>query len=280
MEKNTCEDLEKLAQHFRYILTDAICRAGSGHIGGVLSLIEIVITLYYRVMKIKPEEPQWDERDRFVLSKGHAGPAVYAALALKGFFPISWLKSINKNGTRLPSHVDQNVTPGIDMTAGSLGQGLSAASGMAIAAKMDQKDHHIFCIIGDGESDEGQIWEAALFAAHHRLDNLIAICDYNKFQIDGRTREILNLDPLLDKWKSFGWETIEIDGHNFDEIYDALMKAKEVSGRPTMIIAHTIKGKGNKETEDRVDCHNIRVPDQATYDKLMAGLECKMELPY
>lgn len=280
MQRQGCDDLEKLARDFRYILTDAICRAGSGHIGGVLSLVEIIITLYYRVMKVRANEPQWTERDRLVLSKGHAGPVVYTALGLKGFFPIEWLKQINQNGTPLPSHVDQNVTPGIDMTAGSLGQGLSAACGMALAAKMDGRDHHVFCIIGDGESDEGQIWEAALFAAHNRLDNLITICDYNKFQIDGRTQEILNLEPLVDKWKAFGWETLEIDGHDFTQIYEALAKAKAVLGRPTMIIAHTVKGKGNKETEDRVDCHNIRVPDQASYDRLMAGLECKMDLPY
>jgi transketolase len=167
------------------------------------------------VMNVR-DDPSWTERDRLVLSKGHAGPVLYTALALKGFFPLNWLTKINKNGTPLPSHVDQNATPGIDMTTGSLGQGLSAACGMALAAKMDEKDHHIFCIIGDGESDEGQIWEAALFAAHNNLDNLITICDYNKFQIDGRTKEILNLDPLIDKWRSFGWETIEIDGHNFN----------------------------------------------------------------
>jgi len=245
-----------------------------------MSLVEIVITLYYRVMRIRPEDPSWTERDRLVLSKGHAGPIVYTALAYKGFFPKAWLATLNQNGTRLPSHMDQILTPGVEMTAGSLGQGLSAACGMALAAKLDGKSHRVFCIIGDGESDEGQIWEAAMFAGHRQLDNLIVICDYNKMQIDGTTREILNLEPLADKWRAFGWEVFEIDGHDWDAIYDTLAEADAVTGKPAMILAHTIKGKGNRETENLVDCHNVKVPDEATYDRIMCGLECKMDLPY
>jgi transketolase len=274
------EQLDALAREFRYVVTDAICRSGSGHIGGVMSLVEIVITLYYRVMHTRPEDPAWPERDRLVLSKGHAGPIVYTALAYKGFFPKAWLATVNQNGTRLPSHMDQILTPGVEMTAGSLGQGLSAACGMALAAKLDGKRHRVFCIIGDGESDEGQIWEAAMFAGHRQLDNLTAICDYNKMQIDGTTREILDLEPLADKWRAFGWEVFEIDGHNWDAIYDTLAKADAVTGKPAMILAHTIKGKGNRETENLVDCHNVKVPDEATYDRIMCGLECKMDLPY
>ena len=274
------EQLDALAREFRYVVTDAICRSGSGHIGGVMSLVEIVITLYYRVMRIRPEDPSWPERDRLVLSKGHAGPIVYTALAYKGFFPKAWLATVNQNGTRLPSHMDQILTPGVEMTAGSLGQGLSAACGMALAAKLDGKRHRVFCIIGDGESDEGQIWEAAMFAGHRQLDNLIVICDYNKMQIDGTTREILNLEPLADKWRAFGWEVFEIDGHDWDAIYDTLARADAVTGKPAMILAHTIKGKGNRETENLVDCHNVKVPDEATYDRIMCGLECKMDLPY
>jgi len=274
------EQLDALAREFRYVVTDAICRSGSGHIGGVMSLVEIVITLYYRVMRIRPEDHSWPERDRLVLSKGHAGPIVYTALAYKGFFPKAWLATVNQNGTRLPSHMDQILTPGVEMTAGSLGQGLSAACGMALAAKLDGKSHRVFCIIGDGESDEGQIWEAAMFAGHRRLDNLTVICDYNKMQIDGTTQEILNLEPLADKWRAFGWEVFEIDGHDWDAIYDTLARADAVTGKPAMILAHTIKGKGNRETENLVDCHNVKVPDEATYDRIMCGLECKMDLPY
>jgi transketolase len=276
----TREQLDSLAGEFRYVVTDAICRSGVGHIGGVMSLVEIVITLYFRIMKLKPEDPGWPERDRLVLSKGHAGPIVYTALAYKGYFPKDWLTTINQNGTRLPSHMDQILTPGVEITAGSLGQGLSCACGMALAAQHDEKTHRVFCIIGDGESDEGQIWEAALFAAHNRLDNLIVICDYNKMQIDGRTEEIMNLEPLADKWRAFGWETFEMNGHDWDAIYDTLRKAEAVAGRPAMIIAHTIKGKGNRETEGLVDCHNVKIPDEATYQRIMCGLECKCDLPY
>lgn len=274
------EQLDALAREFRYVVTDAICRSGSGHIGGVMSLVEIVITLYYRVMHVRPEDPTWPGRDRLVLSKGHAGPIVYTALAYKGFFPKAWLATLNRNGTRLPSHMDQILTPGVEMTAGSLGQGLSAACGMALAAKLDGKRHRVYCIIGDGESDEGQIWEAAMFAGHRQLDNLIVICDYNKMQIDGTTQEILNLEPLADKWRAFGWEVFEIDGHDWDAIYDTLAMADAVTGKPAMILAHTIKGKGNRETENLVDCHNVKVPDEATYERIMCGLECKMDLPY
>jgi transketolase len=274
------EQLDALAREFRYVVTDAICRSGSGHIGGVMSLVEIVITLYYRVMHVRPEDPTWTERDRLVLSKGHAGPIIYTALAYKGFFPKAWLATLNRNGTRLPSHMDQILTPGVEMTAGSLGQGLSAACGMALAAKLDGKRHRVFCIVGDGESDEGQIWEAAMFAGHHQLDNLIVICDYNKMQIDGTIQEVLNLEPLADKWRAFGWEVFEIDGHDWDAIYDTLAKADAVTGKPAMILAHTVKGKGNRETENLIDCHNVKVPDEATYDRIMCGLECKMDLPY
>jgi len=276
----TREELDSLAAEFRYVVTDAICRSGVGHIGGVMSLVEIVITLYYRIMKVKPDDPNWPERDRLVLSKGHAGPVVYTTLAYKGFFPKEWLTTINKNGTRLPSHMDQILTPGVEITAGSLGQGLSCACGLALAAKRDGKTHRVFCIIGDGESDEGQIWEAALFAAHNRLDNLIVICDYNKMQIDGRTDEIIDLEPLVDKWRAFGWATSEMDGHDWDAIYDTIQRADAVTGQPAMIIAHTVKGKGNRETEGLVDCHNVKIPDETTYQRLMCGLECKFDLPY
>ena len=265
-------EADELAKEFRYVITDMICRSGSGHIGGALSLVEIIITLYYRIMRIRPEEPRWPDRDRLILSKAHAGPVLYTALAYKGFFPKQWLATMNKDGTRLPSHVDQLRTPGIDMTAGSLGQGLSCACGVALAGKMNRKDYRTFCIVGDGESDEGQIWEAAMFAAHHKLDNLVAITDCNKMQIDGTTKEILSLEPLADKWRAFGWEVFEVNGHDWNELHDALQQAIAVTGKPAMIIAHTFKGKGNAVVENRVDSHHVGVPDQETYDKFITGL--------
>jgi transketolase len=275
------ERFDRLADEFRYVVTDCICRYGMGHIGGALSLVEIVITLYYRIMNVRPEDPSWEGRDRLVLSKGHAGPIVYAALAYLGFFPKKWLGTINQDGTRLPSHMDQILTPGVDMTAGSLGQGLSCACGMAKAAKLNGKTHTTYCIIGDGESNEGQIWEAALFAAHNRLDNIVAILDYNKLQIDGFTKDVLGLEPLTDKWRAFGWQVFEINGHDWDEIHATINEAKAIEGKPAMIIAHTVKGKGNCEIENQVASHNILVPDQDTYDRFICGLECQdIELPY
>ena len=275
------EEFDKLAAEYRYIVTDMICRAGSGHLGGALSLVEIIITLYYRIMKVDPANPDWDARDRLVLSKGHAGPVLYTALAYKGFFPKRWLKTLNADGTRLPSHVDQNQTPGIDLTAGSLGQGLSCACGLALAAKIDNKEHNVFCIIGDGESNEGQNWEAAMFAGYRKLDNLIAITDYNKLQVDGFTNDVLDLEPLVDKWKSFGWEVFEMNGHNWNDIYEKITNAKKVTGKPTMIIAHTIKAKGCFVVEGKAESHNIKVPDEATYQKYMSALAKQdITLPY
>jgi len=274
------EEFDRLAAQWRYIITDMICRAGSGHLGGALSLVEVVMTLYYRIMQIDPVDPSWDERDRLVLSKGHAAPVLYLALAYQGFFPAAWLKTLNADGTRLPSHADARYVPGIDMTTGSLGQGLSCACGAAYAARLDGKQHRVFCIIGDGESNEGQIWEAALFAGHHKLDNLIAITDYNKLQIDGFTSDLLSLEPLLDKWRAFGWEVFEMDGHDWDAIYNTLQAALAVRGKPSMIVAHTIKAKGCSVVENKPESHNIKVPDQATYDRFMNALQTKAVLPY
>lgn len=280
-QKLTHEEMDKLANEFRYVITDIICRAGSGHVGGALSLVEIIITLYYRIMNVDPEKPDWDERDRLVISKGHAGPVAYAALAYRGFFPKDWLPTLNADGTRLPSHMDQNQTPGVDMTTGSLGQGLSCASGLAYAAKMDDKKHNVFCIIGDGESNEGQIWESGMFAAHNKLDNLVAICDYNKLQIDGTTDDVLSLEPLVDKWRAFGWEVFEMDGHDWDNIYETLNLAIAVKGKPAMVIAHTVKAKGCSIIENKPESHNIKVPDEAAYKKYMDALVGeKIEFPY
>jgi transketolase len=274
------EEFDKLAGEWRYVITDLICRAGSGHIGGALSLVEIVMSLYYRTMKVDPTNPKLADRDRLVLSKGHAAPVLYVALAYKGYFPFSWLPTMNADGTRLPSHADGRTVPGVDMTTGSLGQGLSAACGMAASAKFDGRSNNVFCIIGDGESNEGQNWEAALFASHNQLDNLVAITDYNQMQIDGTTKEILSLEPITDKWRSFGWEVFEMDGHDWDAIDATLKKAIAVKGKPAMIIAHTIKGKGCTIVEGTVDSHNIKVPDQASYEKYLKAMTVQAKLPY
>ena len=276
------EKMDRLASELRYVITDMICRSGSGHIGGALSLVEIMITLYYRSMNIDPKKPKWEDRDRLVLSKGHAAPVLYATLAYCEFFPKSWLATLNADGTKLPSHADARSVPGIDMTTGSLGQGLSAACGMALSAKKDGKKHHVFCIIGDGESDEGQNWEAAMFAPHNKLDNLIALTDYNKLQIDGTTTEVLNLEPLTDKWTAFGWNVLEMDGHNWNDLYEKIEKAKSLkNGKPTMIIAHTIKAKGCSVVENQVGSHNIKIADRKAHDQYLAGIVGgPFELPY
>lgn len=268
------EEFDRLAGELRYVMTDMICRAGSGHLGGALSLTEIVITLYWRVLNIDPKNPKYQDRDRVVLSKGHGGPVLYTALAYRGYFPKTMLSTLNADGTNLPSHVDRIRTPGIDMTAGSLGQGLSCACGMALAARMDSREHNIFCIIGDGECNEGQNWEAAMFAGHHKLDNLIAITDYNKLQIDGFTDDVLTLEPLADKWRAFNWEVLEMDGHDWDDIYATINKAKEIKGKPVMIIAHTIKAKDCSAVENTPGSHNIKVDDEATHQMYLASLKC------
>lgn len=268
---NKTEFEQRAAEARRNILA-AMCKAGSGHVGGAFSLVEIVTALYNGILNVNPNDPDWEGRDRLVLSKGHAGPVIYETLAQKGYFPIEWMDTINADGTRLPSHADQNQTPGIDMTTGSLGQGLSCACGLAVSAKRDKKSHSVFCIIGDGESNEGQNWEAALFAAQYKLDNLIAICDYNKLQIDGTTHEVMNLDSLPDKWRAFGWEAFEMNGHDMDEIFDTIAKAKTVKGKPVMIIAHTIKGKGHKIYANNVSSHNVKLNPE-DHEQLMAGLE-------
>ena len=266
------EELDQLAKEFRYIVTDIMCRAGGGHIGGSLSLVEIIISLYFRIMNIKPDNPRWEDRDRFILSKGHAGPTLYTALAYRGYFPKDVLLTLNANGTKLPSHVDQVITPGVDQTAGSLGQGLSCANGIALANKLEKRTNNVFCIVGDGESQEGQIWEAAMFAAHHKLDNLVVITDYNKMQIDAEVAKIVSLEPVVDKWRSFGWEVFEMDGHDWDEIYDTINKAIAVNDNPPMIVAHTVKAKGNACYENRIACQFISIPDENEHNRVIGGV--------
>lgn len=281
MNPNERAELEGLAKEIRKLAIEMIGTLGVGHIGGAMSIADALAVLYGKHLTAYPVDPRASNRDRLVLSKGHAGPALYAVLAAKGFFPREWLSTLNKGGTNLPSHCDRNRTPGIDMTTGSLGQGLSAACGIASALRMDGNSATVFAIIGDGESDEGQNWEAAMFGAHKKLDNLIAITDYNKLQIDGFTDDVLSLEPLADKWRAFGWEVFEMDGHDWDAVYDTINQASAVKGKPSMIIAHTVKGKGCCEIINKPESHNIKVPDRAAYDKYMNALDEKdFKLPY
>ena len=250
------ESLEAKARDIRILTIDAIGFLGVGHIGGALSVVELLTVLYYRHLRHDPARPRWPGRDRLVLSKGHAGPALYSTLASRGFFPEDWLHTLNKGGTMLPSHCDRNKTPGIDMTTGSLGQGLSAACGIALANRIDGIDCDVYAILGDGESDEGQVWEAAMLASKYRLTRLIAFTDSNKLQIDGPTKEIMDLGRLEDKWAAFGWRASRADGHDVAAIDEAIREAKDRGG-PAMIILDTIKGKGASFCEGAVTNHNM-----------------------
>ena len=244
MDKEKLQFLKDKAKEIRKLTLEEIATLGTGHIGGAMSVVDLLALLYFYRMKVDPQKPRWEERDQLVVSKGHSGPAVYATLALKGFFPMDWLSTLNKGGTSLPSHCDRNKTPGIDMTTGSLGQGFSAALGIALGLKIDKKSSVVYTIIGDGESNEGQVWEGALFAAHQKLSNLIAFTDYNRQQLDGYTKDILDLDDLAAKWKSFNWFVQEVDGHDIAALDAAIEKALEEKEKPSMIVMHTTKGKG------------------------------------
>lgn len=238
------ERLRRIAKKLRMNVLKMVTNAGSGHLGGSLSAAEIITALFFKKMRLNPKNPEWEDRDRFILSKGHACPIVYAALAELGYFPKEELFTLRKLGSRLQGHPDKQLTPGIEMSTGSLGQGLSVANGLALGLRLNRKKVKVYVLIGDGESQEGQIWEAAMTAGHYKLDNLCAILDYNQMQIDGFVNEIKRLEPLSEKWKAFGWETIEIDGHSFPQIINAFEKADTVKGKPTIIIAKTVKGKG------------------------------------
>jgi transketolase len=245
VDSNEAKELKNICREVRYLTMDAIGRIGVGHVGGSLSVVEALVVIYYRHMRIDPRNPRMEGRDRFVMSKGHAGPALYSVLASKGYFDKSLLSTLNAPETLLPSHCDMNRTPGVDMTAGSLGQGISCAVGIAIGARLKKDGARVYSIIGDGESQEGQVWEAAMYAAHMKLDNLIAFTDYNKQQLDATIDEINSLEPLVDKWAAFGWSVINVvDGHNLEEIDAAIVQAKTCQGKPSMIILNTIKGKG------------------------------------
>ena len=238
------QELEAIAVKLRKHVINMTCAAASGHPGGSLSAADIITVLYFYKLRFDAKNPAWAERDRFVMSKGHAAPILYAALAEAGYFPVSYLKTLRQLGSSLQGHVDMLSLPGIEMSTGSLGQGLSAANGMALANRLDKKNSRIYCLMGDGECQEGQIWEAAMTSAHYKLDNLTAVVDRNKFQIDGPVEKIKDLAPFHDKWKAFGWNVLSCDGHKISALIESFDQAGQAKGKPTVIIADTIKGKG------------------------------------
>ena len=254
--------MDEICKEIRRMTVECIGSIGSGHIGGSMSIAELMKVLYFDKMNVDPSNPKMEGRDRLVVSKGHAGPVVYATLALKGFFPKEWLYTLNKFGTNLPSHCDMNKTPGVDMTAGSLGQGISCAVGMAIGAKIDKNPATIYCFIGDGEAQEGQVWEATMLAGNRGLDNLILFLDNNKLQLDGRTDDINGITPAVDKWNAFGFYTQEINGHDLEAISNAIDNAKAQKGKPSMIVLDTVKGYGASFTEGLPNCHSMAVPEE------------------
>ena len=264
-------DLQAQCKEVRRLILTTIGTLGVGHIGGSLSLTELLVVLYEKHMKIDPKNPKMEGRDRLVVSKGHSGPAIYSILCHEGFFDESWLLTLNQPGTNLPSHCDMNRTPGIDMSSGSLGQGISAAAGMALAGKIDNKDYRVYSLLGDGEIEEGQVWEAAMFASHNNLDNLCLIVDFNGLQIDGPVSEVAGPEPIDKKFEAFGFDVQTIDGHDFDAIEAAFARAKTVKGKPSVIIAKTVKGKGVSYMENQVGWHGT-APNKEQYETAMQEL--------
>ncbi len=265
------KDLETKAKQIRRLIIQMLAKAGSGHPGGSLSAADLITVLYFAVLQHDPKNPHWPGRDRFHLSKGHCCPLWYAVLAERGYFAKDKLLTLRQLGSMLQGHPDRR-TPGVEVASGSLGQGLSVALGMSLAAKMDQKDYRVYVLLGDGESQEGNIWEAAMACSHYKCDNLCAILDYNGFQIDGRTCEVMELEPLAAKWQAFGWQTIEIDGHDIKQILSAYAAAKAVKGKPAIIIARTIKGKGVSFMENVCDFHG-RAPTKEEAEKALKELQ-------
>lgn len=264
--------LSERARNARINVVEMLAAAASGHPGGSLSIIDILTVLYFEQMNVRPAMPKWEDRDRFILSKGHAAPGLYAVLAEKGFFPQEELLKLRKCGAMLQGHPDMKGTPGVDMSTGSLGQGLSVANGMAMAAKLDKKTYRVYAIVGDGEIQEGQIWEAAMSSAHYALDNVTLFVDHNGLQIDGTNREIMGVDPIGEKFRAFGWNVIEIDGHDLEAIHGAVESAKKTLGKPTVIVAKTTKGKGVSFMENQVGWHGS-APNQEQREQAVAELK-------
>jgi len=272
MVRNVDTLLKERAGRIKKQVLRMIHEAGSGHPGGSLSCIEVLTVLFFHKMRHRPKQPDWQDRDRFILSKGHAAPALYAVLAEAGYFPAGKLSGLRKFGSILQGHPDRKKTPGVEVSTGSLGQGLSVANGMALAGKIDGKGYRIFVLLGDGECDEGQVWEAAMLASHYRLDNLTAIVDRNGLQIDGPTERVMSIEPIADKWKSFGWNVIEIDGHDINGIISAFDLAEKAKQKPTVIIAHMVKGKGVSFMEWVAEYHG-KAPSKEELEKALCELD-------
>ena len=266
------KQLQKIATNVRKNVIEAVYNAASGHPGGSLSIADILTVLYFEEMNIDPKNPKNPDRDRFVLSKGHCAPGLYGVLAERGFFPKEDVKTFRKIDSYLQGHPDMKGVPGVDMSSGSLGQGVCAANGMALAAKLDNKDYRVYSILGDGEIEEGQVWEAAMFAAHYKLDNHTAFLDFNGLQIDGDITKIMSPLPVDEKFRAFGWHVIEIDAHDYDQIKAAVAEAKQTKGKPTMIIARSVKGKGVSFMENQAAWHG-NAPNQEQYEQAIADLD-------
>jgi len=271
MEQSRKTELQKIATNVRLGIIEEVYNAASGHPGGSLSIADIMTYLYFEEMNVDPTDPKMEDRDRFVLSKGHTSPALYATLAHRGFFPVEDLKTFRKLGSYLQGHPDMKGVPGVDMSSGSLGLGISSACGMALSAKYNGKDYRVYTVIGDGESEEGQVWEAAMFASHYKLDNLCAILDFNGLQIDGPIAEVIGPAPYDVKFEAFGWNVIKIDAHDFEQIEKAFADAKLCKGKPTVIIASSTKGKGVSYMENKCEWHGA-APKQDLYEVAVKDL--------
>lgn len=257
-------DIQDIAKQMRIDIVKMLATAGSGHPGGSLSAADILAVLYFDTMNVNPKNPDDPDRDRLVLAKGHAAPALYAALAEKGFFPREDLITLRKPDSYLQGHPNMTITPGVDMSTGSLGQGLSVANGMALAGRLDKRDYYVYCIMGDGEIQEGQVWEAAMSAGHYKLDHVIAFVDHNNLQIDGTNGDVMTVSPIEAKFEAFGWQALTVDGHDYQALADAIATAKESTGKPTVIVCETVKGKGVSFMENQVGWHGVApTPEQA-----------------
>jgi Transketolase, N-terminal subunit len=271
--ENDVEKLKDLCKTVRKDILRMIYQAKSGHPGGSLSSVELLVSLYFGgILNHNPKNPSWEDRDRFILSKGHINPVLYSVLARSGYFPVEVLDTLRKFGSPLQGHPNMHKLPGLDSSSGSLGQGLSISNGLALASRMRNKSYRVYCLMGDGELQEGQVWEAAMTAAQHKLDNVCAIVDFNKVQLDGPVDAIKGIDPLIDKWKAFNWHVIEIDGHSIQEVLDAYKEAQNTKGKPSVIIANTIKGKGVSFMEGKSEWHG-KAPNKQEYEAALAEIQ-------
>lgn len=272
MDGKLKKQLSVTALNIRKLALTAVYSAKSGHPGGSLSISDVLAYLYFKELNVDPKNPKCEDRDRLVLSKGHCTPALYSALALKGFFPVDEIKNFRKLGSMLQGHPDMKGVPGVDMSTGSLGQGISAASGIALSAKLSNKDYRVYAILGDGELEEGQVWEAAMFAAQYKLDNLCAYVDNNGLQIDGKIDDVMSPYPITDKFKAFGWNVIEVNAHDFDDLERAYSEARDCKGKPSVIVAHSVKGKGVSFMENNPDWHGS-APNKEQYEQALKELD-------